>query len=206
MLSCTYQSQLTTKPSSRKTLTMTPAEITLPPGCLLGKANSSDQLKFKQIERRNTIRNYWPFLVSMLVLTLIMTPLINDYPWLFALNIGFLWVPVTSRIILMYFSHKTTFFDISNTWYIKCQGRLVAWVTLSPQTKGSLILILFVEKAWRRRGLGSALVKRLIQEVHPPISLYCNHKLVSFYSHLGFVRSHSNILGFSYMVYKGLEK
>jgi GNAT superfamily N-acetyltransferase len=106
----------------------------------------------------------------------------------------------------MYFSNKLSFFDLSNTWYIKCQGRLVAWVALSRETNGSVIQVLFVEKTWRKRGLASALVKRIIQEAHPPISLHCSHQLVNFYSRLGFVRHGSNILGFPCMVYKGLER
>jgi GNAT superfamily N-acetyltransferase len=132
--------------------------------------------------------------------------LISYHPFLLALGVGVLWVPSTSRLIFMFFSNKLSAFDLSNTWYIKCQGRLVAWVTLSRDTKGSLIQVLFVEKTWRRRGLGSALVKRIIQETYPHISLNCSHKLVSFYSRLGFVRYGSNMFGFPYMVYKGLEK
>lgn len=186
---------------------MRPAEIRLPPGCLLRKANSSDRLEFKQLERRNTIRTYPQFFVLFLVLTLIMTPvLISYHPLLLAFGVGVLWVPSTSRLILMYFSNKLSFFDLSNTWYIKCQGRLVAWIALSRETNGSVIQVLFVDKTWRRRGLGSALVERIIQEAHPPISLHCTHQLVSFYSRLGFVRHGSNILGFPCMVYKGLER
>lgn len=131
--------------------------------------------------------------------------LISYHPFLLALGVGFLWVPSTFRLIFIFFNNQTYFFDLSNTWYIKCQGRLVAWATLSRDTKGSVIQVLFVEKAWRRRGLGSALVKRLIQEATPPLSLTCSHKLVRFYSRLGFVPSRSNIFG-QYMVYKGLEK
>jgi GNAT superfamily N-acetyltransferase len=116
--------------------------------------------------------------------------------------------------MLIYFSNKT-FFDLSNTWHIKCQGRLVAWAALNKNRKGSRILCLFVVESWRRKGLGSALVNCLIQEASPPLSLFCKHGLVSFYSRLGFVPSRPdsffpplpNIFnpadGFSqYMVYK----
>jgi GNAT superfamily N-acetyltransferase len=135
-----------------------------------------------------------------------MVPLTSFNPYLLTFVLVALWVPLISGLIRVFFNDKTSFFDLSNTWYIKCQGRLVAWVTLHRNPKDSEIKLLFVEKNWRRRGLGSALVKRLIQEAHPPILLGCSHKLVSFYSRLGFVRYGSNIFGGQYMVYKGLEK
>lgn len=194
---------------------MTQPEITLPPGCLLRQANSSDWLEFKQLQRQNIINSFPQLLfflvglslvvIFLLLLTLWMAGLffpltITYHPFLLAL--GVIWFSSISGFVLGLFTNKKPFFDLSNTWLIKCQGRLVAWGILSRNTKGSQIVGLFVVKTWQRRGLGSALVKRLIQESTPPLSLSCSHKLVSFYSRLGFVPSRSNIFG-QYMVYKG---
>jgi GNAT superfamily N-acetyltransferase len=196
---------------------MTQAEITLPPGCLLRQANSSDRLEFKQLQRQNAINSFPQFLVFGLGLTLVLIlllfftlgivglffPLKITYsPILLAL--GAVWLALISGFFLGLFTNKF-FLDLSNTWLIRCQGRLVAWVTLRRNTKGSLIQVLFVEKTWRRRGLGSALVKRLIQEASPPLSVGCPPNLVRFYSRLGFVRYGSNIFGGQLMVYKGFD-
>lgn len=197
---------------------MTKAEIKLPPGCLLRKANSSNMVEFKQLQRQNIIDGFPQLLVFLIWLSLGVIFLLLLLLWIlglffplaityhpFLLALGLIWFCSISGFVLGLFAHNNSVFDLSNTWCIKCQGRLVGWGTLSRNTKGSVILCLFVVKTWRRRGLGSALVKRIIQEAPPPLSLVCITKLVSFYNRLGFVRSGSNIFGGKYMVYKGLE-
>lgn len=195
---------------------MAQSEIRLPPGCLLRQANSSDLLDFKQLGRQNAFNNFrllLAFLVGLNLLVIfvyLLTAWIIGSLFLFARNfkmilflLGSTWVSFFFGCVLGFFTTNSCL-DLSNTWIIKCQGQLVAWVTLRRSTKGSNILVLFVVKNWRKRGLGSALINHLIQEVSPPLSVICTDKLVSFYSRLGFVPSRSNIFG-QYMVYKGLN-
>jgi GNAT superfamily N-acetyltransferase len=58
---------------------------------------------------------------------------------------------------------------------------------LDRTEKKSSIQYLFVAPAWRRRGLGSALVRRLIQEAPLPLYVDSLPNRVSFYTRLGFV-------------------
>ena len=58
---------------------------------------------------------------------------------------------------------------------------------LDRTEKKSSIQSLFVAPAWRRRGLGSALVRRLIQEAPLPLYVDSLPERVSFYTRLGFV-------------------
>lgn len=193
---------------------MTPAEVTLPPGCLLYQANSSDRLEFDQLRRQSGFPQFlvlglWVSLVYLFLLVLILGisgllfPLSKNY---FAILFGLvtIWISLLSGIILSLLTNSNRF-NSSDLWLIKCHGQLVAWGRLSRDINGSNIDVLFVVKTWRRRGLGSALVKRLIQESTPPLSLGCRSKLVPFYKRLGFVPSRSNIFGGQYMVYKGLD-
>lgn len=76
----------------------------------------------------------------------------------------------------------------SQFWVIECEGRVVACGQLrsfpGAQELGSLV----VAPAWRGRGLGSYLVKHLIQEATQPIYLEClGDKLAEFYTCFGFV-------------------
>ncbi len=76
----------------------------------------------------------------------------------------------------------------SQFWVITCEGRLVACGQLrsfpGAQELGSLV----VAPAWRGKGLGSYLVKHLIQEATGSIYLEClGKKLAEFYTRFGFV-------------------
>jgi amino-acid N-acetyltransferase len=76
----------------------------------------------------------------------------------------------------------------SQFWVIECEGRLVACGQLrsfpGAQELGSLV----VASAWRGRGLGSYLVKHLIQEATQPLYLEClGSRLAKFYTRFGFV-------------------
>ena len=76
----------------------------------------------------------------------------------------------------------------SQFWVIECMGRVVACGQLrsfaGAQELGSLV----VAPAWRDRGLGSFLVKHLIQEATEPLYLEClGSRLAKFYTCFGFV-------------------
>ncbi len=76
----------------------------------------------------------------------------------------------------------------SQFWIIEREGRPVACGQLrsfpGAQELGSLV----VAPGWRDRGLGSYLVKHLIQEATQPLYLEClGSRLAKFYIRLGFV-------------------
>ena len=76
----------------------------------------------------------------------------------------------------------------SQFWLIECEERVVACGQLrhfpGAQELGSLV----VAPAWRSRGLGTYLVKHLIQEATQPLYLEClGSRLAQFYTRFGFV-------------------
>jgi GNAT superfamily N-acetyltransferase len=77
--------------------------------------------------------------------------------------------------------------------YLLIKYGIETLLLLNPQRKldrtekKSSIQSLFVAPAWRRRGLGSALVRRLIQEAPLPLYVDSLPNRVSFYTRLGFV-------------------
>jgi amino-acid N-acetyltransferase len=76
----------------------------------------------------------------------------------------------------------------SQFWVIESEARLVACGQLrcfpGAQELGSLV----VAPAWRGRGLGTYLVKHLIQEATQPLYLEClGSRLAQFYTRFGFV-------------------
>lgn len=76
----------------------------------------------------------------------------------------------------------------SQFWVIECNQRIVACgqlrCFLGAQELGSLV----VAPPWRGQGLGSYLVKHLIQQATQPLYLEClGSKLVSFYTQFNFV-------------------
>jgi len=76
----------------------------------------------------------------------------------------------------------------SQFWVIECEGRIVACGQLrcfpGAQELGSIV----VAPAWRGRGLGSYLVKYLIQQATQPLYLEClGSRLAQFYTRFCFV-------------------
>jgi len=76
----------------------------------------------------------------------------------------------------------------SQFWVIECEGRIVACGQLrcfpGAQELGSVV----VAPAWRGRGLGSYMVKYLIQQATEPLYLEClGSRLAQFYTRFGFV-------------------
>jgi GNAT superfamily N-acetyltransferase len=69
-------------------------------------------------------------------------------------------------------------------------------IKLNRSHEETKIGLLFVTANYRRRGLGSALVKRLIQEVTLPLYVHSIPDAVSFYTRLGFVPLRSYKKGF----------
>ncbi len=73
-------------------------------------------------------------------------------------------------------------------WLIECNGQMVAFGQLrffpGAQELGSLV----VAPTWRGQGLGTFLVKHLVQEATQPLYLECcGSRLAIFYTRFGFV-------------------
>lgn len=76
----------------------------------------------------------------------------------------------------------------SQFWVIECEGRIVACGQLRSFPEAQELGSLVIARAWRGRGLGSYLVKHLIQEATQPLYLEClGSKLAQFYTRFGFV-------------------
>lgn len=76
----------------------------------------------------------------------------------------------------------------SQFWVIEREGRIVACGQLRSFPEAQELGSLVIARAWRGRGLGSYLVKHLIQEATQPLYLEClGSKLAQFYTRFGFV-------------------
>lgn len=76
----------------------------------------------------------------------------------------------------------------SQFWLIECEGRVVACGQLRSFPRAQELGSVVVASAWRSRGLGSFLVKHLIEEATEPLYLEClGMQLAQFYAGLGFV-------------------
>ena len=72
---------------------------------------------------------------------------------------------------------------------VKNNKKIVARADLFEYKNTLYLAQLRVEAKWRRRGIGSAIVKHIIQEYNKNIYLRCSISLTSFYSRLGFIQS-----------------
>jgi hypothetical protein len=167
-------------------------EIPLPPGWSLRKANSKDKFKIlKLVFFSLYLRNLFIYL------GLLSLSLISSFLWLNQLYKGsvnwfsLMWTWPIKIFIIICVSIIILFLcmDISNYWIVECHNQLVGYGILNclRDEKKSSIQYLFVAPAWRRRGLGSALVRRLIQEATLPLYVDSLPDRVSFYTRLGFV-------------------
>jgi GNAT superfamily N-acetyltransferase len=75
-------------------------------------------------------------------------------------------------------------------WIVEYRGRFVAYGVLRPYRNYSVLEWLYVYPDWRRRSIGSALVRTLIQHSTTPIYLKSASALVVFYTRLGFQTVH----------------
>ena len=69
------------------------------------------------------------------------------------------------------------------------EGKLVGCGQVKPHRDGSRELAsIAVRPKWRRQGVASDIIRRLMAEAGPPLWLMCRSTLVGFYAHWGFVR------------------
>lgn len=68
------------------------------------------------------------------------------------------------------------------------RGRLVGCGQIKPHPDGSRELAsIAVRSSWRRQGIASEIIRRLMAEAGPPLWLMCRAGLVPFYEPFGFV-------------------
>jgi len=81
-----------------------------------------------------------------------------------------------------------TQFDPSRFWVGEAEGKVVACGQLRPFGPVLELGSLVVDRPWRGRGVGSAIVDRLISQADRPLYLEClGENLPRFYRRFGFV-------------------
>ncbi|WP_088894776.1 GNAT family N-acetyltransferase [Leptolyngbya ohadii] len=107
-----------------------------------------------------------------------------------------LWMGI---IFLLFFGGWIAATFIPKNWHQFCwvaeyRGRFVAYGVLRPYRNYSELKWLYVYPNWRRRGIGSALVRTLIRYSTTPIYIKSVPNLIVFYTRLGFQTVHSQEL------------
>ncbi|MCT7966558.1 GNAT family N-acetyltransferase [Laspinema sp. D1] len=75
-----------------------------------------------------------------------------------------------------------------NFFVIELEDKIIACGQLRQFSRCQELGSLVVEKSWRDRGLGSYLVRHLVEEATAPVYVECMGWLVDFYEQLGFVK------------------
>jgi GNAT superfamily N-acetyltransferase len=75
------------------------------------------------------------------------------------------------------------------TWIIEKNKSLVGFIQLSDSNSKIDIIQVFILPNCRRRGLGSALIKHLVENTNKPVYVDCLPALVSYYARLGFIQT-----------------
>jgi N-acetylglutamate synthase-like GNAT family acetyltransferase len=71
-------------------------------------------------------------------------------------------------------------------WVVEQQERFVAYAVLRPYKNYSILKLLQVHPKWARRGIGSALVKTMLDQTPKPVYIQSAIRVVGFYTRLGF--------------------
>lgn len=71
-------------------------------------------------------------------------------------------------------------------WVVEQQERFVAYSVLRPYKNYSVLELLQVHPRWARRGIGSTLVKTMLDKTPKPVYVESAIRVVSFYTRLGF--------------------
>jgi N-acetylglutamate synthase-like GNAT family acetyltransferase len=180
----------------------------LPIGCNLRKAKSQDKPEIKKLvlqyasEGKNTRNNFLSLIpvvgVAILIyfaFTMEISPARESASelnlMLLKLMLIFTDIFLASALIFIFFGLKISTllpnFDISGFWVIEYERKIIAFGELKQSKRFLHINKLFVSPTWRRRGLGSVLVKRFMEETNQPLYVISLQKLAKFYTRLGFV-------------------
>jgi len=71
-------------------------------------------------------------------------------------------------------------------WVVEQQERFVAYAVLRPYKNYSVLELLQVHPKWARRGIGSTLVKTMLNQTPKPVYAESAIRVVGFYTRLGF--------------------
>lgn len=92
---------------------------------------------------------------------------------------------VLGLCIILSLSDKTN----SMSWIIERNKSLVGFIKFSNSNSKTCIIQVFILPNYRRKGLGSALIKHLVENTNKPIYVDCFPELVSYYARLGFIQT-----------------
>jgi N-acetylglutamate synthase-like GNAT family acetyltransferase len=165
------------------------ASSSLPPGFLLRPAKAIDKLLIGKLLRRLQ-QEIMPIgsQIQLIAITIALGFLAfglfwTGTQWLFHWLFGFLLMLVILWLLLFVLNLKDSWV---NFWVIEHRGSLVACAKLCQYETYSILYDLFVVPEWRKRGLGSHLVRQLGQRATKPLYLGCLPSTVLFYTRLGF--------------------
>jgi GNAT superfamily N-acetyltransferase len=92
---------------------------------------------------------------------------------------------VLGLCIILSLSDKTNYMS----WIIERNKSLVGFIKFSNSNSKTCIVQVFVSPKYRRKGLGSALIKHLVENTNKPIYVDCFPGLVSYYARFGFIQT-----------------
>lgn len=75
---------------------------------------------------------------------------------------------------------------LKRCWVVEQEGRFVAYGVLRSYSDYSHLELLQVHPKWARKGLGSALVRTMLQQTPKPVYVESAIRVVGFYDRLGF--------------------
>lgn len=106
-----------------------------------------------------------------------------------SLSVNWLWIGLSWLIILgICISFAVTRREdwLRFYWVAEQQGRFIAYGALHPYNNYSVIEALQVYPKWARKGIGSRLVKTMIEQSPKPVYVNSAVRVVGFYARLGF--------------------
>jgi GNAT superfamily N-acetyltransferase len=168
--------------------------FSLPPGCTVRPARSSDRLalqnllhQFRQEVLPPTTQTEW--IVRILIAGLvgglgIHLTLTMGMQRVIHLLMGPSVVVGLSVLVATWFSWNEYW---KNFWVIEHNYQLVACAKLRCYDTYSLLHDVYVVPEWRSQGIGSHLVAHLGKQANKPLYLTCLPKLAQFYLRLGFM-------------------
>jgi len=121
--------------------------------------------------------------ITFILLFLVILPRIGTVSRSYWLSMGFVLLCFLTGWMLAIFAPKGWH---KFCWVVEYRGRFVAYSVLRPYDNYCVLEWLYVYPDWRRKEIGSALVRALIQRSTTPIYLKSAPAVVAFYKRLEF--------------------
>ncbi|WP_088894777.1 GNAT family N-acetyltransferase [Leptolyngbya ohadii] len=105
------------------------------------------------------------------------------------LPINWLWIGISCLVLLgvcTWFAFTLREDWLQFCWVVEQQGRFVAYGVLRPYSGYSVLEWLQVHPKWVRRGIGSTLVKTMLDQAPKPVYVDSAVRAMKFYTRLGF--------------------